>query len=54
MPTKLEHRFYWVPFPGCWQCVLYDAAGKVASEGMAATWRDAMRAAERNHEHSNP
>lgn len=30
-------RFYWLPFPGTYQCVVSDANGNVKAEALGAT-----------------
>lgn len=44
----IDARFYWLPFPGAWQCVLTGADGATLGEGMAGTKPDAEAAARRN------
>lgn len=48
MPTVVDTRMYWLPFPGCWQAVCTAADGSVLGEGMGPTKADAEAAARRN------
>jgi len=41
-------KFYWLPFPGTYQCVMSDAAGNEIATGMGATHEAAREAAEAN------
>lgn len=41
----LTQRMHWLPFPGCFQCVVYDAQGIEVSSGMGSTKDKAREAA---------
>jgi len=41
-------KFYWLPFPGCYQCVLTDDDGTELAAGMGPTKAAAQTAAEEN------
>lgn len=44
----LTPHFYWLPFPGMWQCVLRDETGGDVAEGMGTSKVAAQEAAEAN------
>lgn len=43
----MNFNFYWLPFPGMYQCVITNDDGATVAEGMGATKDAAKEAAER-------